>query len=48
MQVVKEQWTLDVRKYLFSQREIIKWNKLSTNIVKATSDIMSKNRLINL
>ena len=33
--LVKEQCRLDMRKYSFFQRTIIKWNKLSTDCVLA-------------
>ena len=35
--LVKDQCRLDIRKYLFSQRTINEWNKLSTDCVTASS-----------
>ena len=35
--LVKEQCSLDMRKYSFSQRVITEWNKLSNNCVNASS-----------
>ena len=43
--LVKKQSRLDVRKFSFSQRTIIVWNKLSTECVHASSVNMFKTRL---
>ena len=40
--LVKDQCRLDIRKYLFSQRTINEWNKLSTDCVTASSVTMFK------
>ena len=36
---------LDIRKYSFSQRTIIEWNRLSTDYVNATSVNIFKNKI---
>ena len=43
--LVKYQCRLDIRKYLFSQRTIDEWNKLSTDCVTASSMNMFKNKV---
>ena len=43
--LVKEQCRLDIRKYLFSQRTIIEWNKLPSDCVNASSVNMFKNKI---
>ena len=43
--LVKKQIRLDVRKYLFSQRTINVWNKLSTDCAHASSVNMFKNKI---
>ena len=43
--LVKDQCRLDIRKYLFSQRTINKWNKLSTDCITASSVNKFKNRV---
>ena len=43
--LVKDQCRLDIRKYLFSQRTINEWNKLSTDCVTASSVNMFKNKV---
>ena len=43
--LVKEQCSLDTRKYSFSQRLINEWNKLSNDCVNASSVNMFKNRI---
>ena len=43
--LVYKQSRLDVRKYLFSQRTINVWNKLSTDCVHAASVNVFKNRI---
>ena len=43
--LVKNQSTLDVRMYSFSQRNIYVWNKLSTDYAHATSVNMFNNRI---
>ena len=43
--LVKNQCRLDIRKYLFSQRTINEWNKLSTDYVTASSVNMFKNKV---
>ena len=35
MKLMKESFRMDVRKYLFSQRVLNKWNRLSGDVVKA-------------
>ena len=42
---VKEQCSLDMRKYSFSQRVINEWNKLPNDCVNASSVNMFKNRI---
>ena len=42
--LVKEQYSLDMRKYSFSQRVINEWNKMSNDCVNASSVNMFKNR----
>ena len=39
---------LDIRKYLFSQRAINEWNKLSTDCVTASSVNIFRNKVDNL
>ena len=41
----KQQTSLDVRKFSFSQRVVQEWNKLSQDVVEATSVNQFKNRL---
>ena len=43
--LVKDQCLLDIMKYLFSQRTISEWNKLSTVCVTAGSVNMFKNKV---
>ena len=43
--LVKDQCRLDIRKYLFSQRTINEWNKLSTDCTTASSVNMFKNKV---
>ena len=43
--LVKDQCRLDIRKYLFSQRTINDWNRLSTDCVTASSVNMFKNKV---
>ena len=43
--LVKEQCSLDMRKYSFSQRVINEWNKLPNDCVHASSVNMFKNRI---
>ena len=43
--LVQEQCRLDMRKYSFSQRVIIEWNKLPNDCVNASSLNMFKNRI---
>ena len=43
-----EQCRLDIRKYLFSQKTIKEWNKLSTNCVNTSSMNMYKTKLKNI
>ena len=43
--LVKEQCSLDMRKYSFSQKVINEWNKLSNDCVNASSVNMFKNRI---
>ena len=48
VKLVKEQRRLDMRKYLFYQRIIIEWNKLSTStgcVVTANSVNMFKHKI---
>ena len=45
IKLVKDQCRLDIRKYLFSQRTINEWNKLSTDCVTASSVNMFKNKV---
>ena len=45
VKLVKDQCRLDIRKYLFSQRTINEWNKLSTDCVTASSVNMFKNKI---
>ena len=45
--LVKKLSRLDVRKFSFSQRAIIVWNKLPAKCVKASSLNMFKNRIDN-
>ena len=42
---MEEQSRLDLRKYSFSQRIINVWNKLSNDVMHASSVIMFKNRI---
>ena len=42
---MKDQCSLDIRKYSFSQRTIGEWNKLSTDCVTAHSMNMFKNKV---
>ena len=46
--LVKEQCRLDMRKYSFSQRVIIEWNKLSNDCVNASSVNMFKIKLTDV
>ena len=43
--LVKDQCRLDIRKYLYSQRTINKWNKLYTNCVNASNVNMFTNKV---
>ena len=43
--LAKEQCTLEMRKYSFSQRVINEWNKLPNDCVNASSVNMLKNRI---
>ena len=43
--LVKDQSRLDIREFLFSQRTLNKWNKLSTDCVTASSVNMFKNKV---
>ena len=43
--LVKEQCSLDMKKYSFSQRVINEWNKLPNDCVNASSVNMFKNRI---
>ena len=45
VKLVKDQCRLDVRKYLFSQRTINEWNKLSTDCITGSSVNMFKNKV---
>jgi len=45
MKLSKQQTSLDVRKFSFSQRVVQEWNKLSQDVVDATSVNQFKNRL---
>ena len=45
VQLVKDQFILDIRKYSLSQRKINEWNKLSTDCVTASSVNMFKNKV---
>ena len=45
VKLVKDLCRLDIRKYLFSQRTINEWNKLSTDCVTASSVNMFKNKV---
>ena len=45
VQLVKDQFRLDIRKYSFSQRKINGWNKLPTDCVTASSVNMFKNKV---
>ena len=45
MKLSKQQTSLDVRKFSFSQRLVQEWNKLSQDVVDATSVNQFKNRL---
>ena len=45
VKLLKDQCILDIRKYLFSQRTINEWNKLSTYCVIASSINMFKNKV---
>jgi len=45
MKLSKQRTSLDVRKFSFSQRVVQKWNKLSQDVVDATSVNQFKNRL---
>ena len=45
MNLSKQRSSLDVRKYSFSQRVVQEWNKLSQDVVEATSVNQFKNRL---
>ena len=45
MKLSKQRTSLDVRKYSFSQRVVQEWNKLSQDVVEATSVNQFKNRL---
>ena len=44
MKLSKQRTSLDVRKYSFSQRVVQEWNKLSEDVVEATSVNQFKNR----
>ena len=43
--LVKDQCRLDIKKYLFSQKTINEWNKLSTDCVTASSMNIFKNKV---
>jgi len=43
MKLSKQRTSLDVRKYSFSQRVVHEWNKLSQDVVEATSVNQFKN-----
>ena len=45
VKLVKDQFSLDIMKYSFSQREINEWNKLSTDCKTASSVNIFKNRV---
>jgi len=45
MKMSKQRTNLDVRKFSFSQRVVQEWNKLSQDVVDATSVNQFKNRL---
>jgi len=45
MKLSKQRTSLDVRKFSFSQRVVQEWNKLSQDVVDATSVNQFKNRL---
>jgi len=45
MKLSKQRTSVDVRKYSFSQRVVQEWNKLSQDVVNATSVNQFKNRL---
>ena len=45
MKLSKQRTSLDVRKFSFSQRVMQEWNKLSQDVVDATSVNQFKNRL---
>ena len=45
VKLAKDQCSLDIMKYSFSQREINEWNKLSTDCITASSVNMFKNRV---
>ena len=44
MKLSKQRTSLDVRKFSFSQRVVQEWNKLSQDVVEATSVNQFKNR----
>ena len=47
--LVKDQCRFDIRKYLFSQRTINEWNKLSTDCVNGSSvNMLFKTRLTHI
>ena len=43
--LVKDQFRLDIRKYSFSQRTTNEWNKLSMNRITGSSVNMFKNKV---
>ena len=45
VKLVKDQCSLDIRKYSFSYRTVNDWNKLSTDCITASSVNMFKNKL---
>jgi len=45
MKLSKQQASLDVRKFSFSQRVVKEWNKLPQEVIDATSVNQFKNRL---
>ena len=45
VKLVKDQCSLDIRKYSFSQKTINEWNKLSTDCITASSVNMFKNKV---
>ena len=45
--LTKERCKLDIRKYVFSQRTINEWNRMSKECVNATSVNMLKNKIDN-